>query len=145
PRRRSLHARRRQTRARRHGAALPRRRLDRARRRRLRRLAARRRRLPPGAARRPDADRRHRRARRRARGGGAVRRLYARPRRSRPVTLDSGGVGLAALIVPMIPGVIWLWIIYRTDWYEPEPKRLVRATCGRGIISSGPAFDDERL
>ena len=43
-------------------------------------------------------------------------------------------MGYAALIMPMIPGVIWLWIIYRTDWYEPEPKRLVLATFGLGIL-----------
>ena len=54
-------------------------------------------------------------------------------------------MGLAALIVPMIPGVIWLWIIYRTDWYEPEPKRLVLATFGLGIVAIAPAFGGERL
>lgn len=54
-------------------------------------------------------------------------------------------MGLAALIVPMIPGVIWLWIIYRTDWYEPEPKRLVLATFGLGIVAIGPAFGAEQL
>lgn len=52
---------------------------------------------------------------------------------------------LAALIVPMIPGVIWLWIIYRTDWYEPEPKRLVLATFGLGVLAILPAFAGERL
>jgi len=54
-------------------------------------------------------------------------------------------MGLAALIVPMIPGVIWLWIIYRTDWYEPEPKRLVLGTFGLGVIAIAPAFGGERL
>ena len=54
-------------------------------------------------------------------------------------------MGLAALIVPMIPGVIWLWIIYRTDWYEPEPKRLVLATFALGILAIVPAFAGERL
>ena len=54
-------------------------------------------------------------------------------------------MGLAALIIPMIPGVIWLWIIYRTDWYEPEPKRLVLATFGLGILAIAPAFGGERL
>lgn len=54
-------------------------------------------------------------------------------------------MSLAALIVPMIPGVIWLWIIYRTDWYEPEPKRLVLATFGLGILAIAPAFGGERL
>ena len=54
-------------------------------------------------------------------------------------------MALAALIVPMIPGVIWLWIIYRTDWYEPEPKRLVLATFALGILAIVPAFAGERL
>jgi RsiW-degrading membrane proteinase PrsW (M82 family) len=54
-------------------------------------------------------------------------------------------MGHAALIVPMIPGVIWLWIIYRTDWYEPEPKRLVLATFGLGVLAILPAFAGERL
>jgi RsiW-degrading membrane proteinase PrsW (M82 family) len=45
----------------------------------------------------------------------------------------------------MIPGVIWLWIIYRTDWYEPEPKRLVLATFALGVLAIGPAFAGERL
>ncbi len=54
-------------------------------------------------------------------------------------------MGLAALVVPMIPGVIWLWIIYRTDWYEPEPKRLVLATYGLGVLAILPAFGGERL
>jgi RsiW-degrading membrane proteinase PrsW (M82 family) len=54
-------------------------------------------------------------------------------------------MGLAALIVPMIPGVIWLWIIYRTDWYEPEPKRLVLGTFGLGVVAILPAFGAERL
>ena len=54
-------------------------------------------------------------------------------------------MGLAALIVPMIPGVIWLWIIYRTDWYEPEPKRLVLGTFALGVVAIGPAFLGERV
>ena len=55
------------------------------------------------------------------------------------------GMGLAALIIPMIPGVIWLWIIYRTDLYEPEPKRLVLATFALGVLAIVPAFGGERL
>ena len=54
-------------------------------------------------------------------------------------------MGLAALIVPMIPGVIWLWVFYRTDWYEPEPKRLIVATFGLGVLAILPAFAGERL
>jgi RsiW-degrading membrane proteinase PrsW (M82 family) len=53
-------------------------------------------------------------------------------------------MGLAALLLPMVPGVIWLWIFYRTDWYEPEPKRLVLATFGLGVLSILPAFGGER-
>jgi RsiW-degrading membrane proteinase PrsW (M82 family) len=51
----------------------------------------------------------------------------------------------AALVLPMIPGVIWLWIFYRTDWYEPEPKRLVAGTFALGVIAILPAFGAERL
>ena len=54
-------------------------------------------------------------------------------------------MGLAAVIVPMIPGVIWLWIFYRTDWYEPEPKKLVLGTFGLGVLAIVPAFGGERL
>jgi RsiW-degrading membrane proteinase PrsW (M82 family) len=53
-------------------------------------------------------------------------------------------MGLAALILPMVPGVIWLWVFYRTDWYEPEPKRLVLGTFGLGVLSILPAFVGER-
>jgi RsiW-degrading membrane proteinase PrsW (M82 family) len=51
----------------------------------------------------------------------------------------------AALIVPVIPGLIWLWIFYRTDRYEPEPKKLVMLTFALGILSIIPAFIGERL
>jgi protease PrsW len=54
-------------------------------------------------------------------------------------------MGWAAVVVPMIPGVIWLWIFYRTDLYEPEPKRLVLATFGLGVLAILPAFGGERL
>jgi RsiW-degrading membrane proteinase PrsW (M82 family) len=53
-------------------------------------------------------------------------------------------MGYAALIIPMIPGVIWLYIFYRTDYYEPEPKKLVLATFGLGVLSILPAFVAER-
>jgi protease PrsW len=54
-------------------------------------------------------------------------------------------MGWFALIVPMLPGVIWLWLIYRTDWYEPEPKRLVLATYLLGVVAILPAFGGERV
>ena len=37
-------------------------------------------------------------------------------------------IHLAELAVPIVPGLVWLWIFYRTDRYEPEPKRLVALT-----------------
>jgi RsiW-degrading membrane proteinase PrsW (M82 family) len=51
----------------------------------------------------------------------------------------------AALIVPILPGLIWLWIFYRTDRYEPEPKKLVMLTFALGVLSIIPAFIGERL
>jgi RsiW-degrading membrane proteinase PrsW (M82 family) len=54
-------------------------------------------------------------------------------------------VGLAALIVPILPGVVWLWLIYRTDRYEPEPKRLVAITFALGVVSILPALFLERM
>jgi protease PrsW len=54
-------------------------------------------------------------------------------------------VALAALVVPLVPGLIWLWIFYRTDRYEPEPKRMVALTFLLGVLSIVPAFIGERL
>jgi RsiW-degrading membrane proteinase PrsW (M82 family) len=54
-------------------------------------------------------------------------------------------MGWLGLIVPMLPGVIWLAIIYRTDWYEPEPKRLVVGTYFLGVLAIVPALGGERL
>jgi RsiW-degrading membrane proteinase PrsW (M82 family) len=51
---------------------------------------------------------------------------------------------LAALIVPVLPALIWLWLIYRTDRYEPEPKRLVMMTFALGVVAILPAFLGER-
>ena len=50
---------------------------------------------------------------------GARRRLHAASSTKPPHHVRLPAMGLAALIVPMIPGVIWLWIIYQ--------HRLVRA------------------
>jgi RsiW-degrading membrane proteinase PrsW (M82 family) len=54
-------------------------------------------------------------------------------------------VSAAALIVPVVPGLIWLWIFYKTDRYEPEPKRLVLLTFALGVLAIVPAFIGERL
>ncbi len=52
---------------------------------------------------------------------------------------------LCAVLVPVLPGLGWLWLIYRTDHYEPEPKRWVALTFLLGVFSILPAFGLERL
>src|SRR5436309_1089760 len=54
-------------------------------------------------------------------------------------------MGALALIVPVVPGIIWLALLYRTDKYEPEPKRAVALTFVLGILAIIPAFLGERL
>jgi RsiW-degrading membrane proteinase PrsW (M82 family) len=51
----------------------------------------------------------------------------------------------AALLVPTLPGILWLALLYRTDRYEPEPKRLVALTFFFGLLSIIPALLIERL
>jgi protease PrsW len=51
---------------------------------------------------------------------------------------------LLQLALPVVPGLVWLWIFYRTDLYQPEPKRLVLATFGLGVLAIVPAFAAER-
>jgi len=43
------------------------------------------------------------------------------------------------LVVPALPGLLWLWLFYRTDRYQPEPKRLVAITFGLGALATIPA------
>jgi RsiW-degrading membrane proteinase PrsW (M82 family) len=54
-------------------------------------------------------------------------------------------VELAELIVPVVPALLWLWVIYRADSYQPEPKRLVAFTFLLGVLCAIPAFALERL
>jgi RsiW-degrading membrane proteinase PrsW (M82 family) len=54
-------------------------------------------------------------------------------------------MGILALLVPVIPGILWLALLYRTDKYEPEPKRAVALTFVLGILAIIPAFIGERL
>ncbi|HEY7954599.1 MAG TPA: PrsW family intramembrane metalloprotease [Polyangia bacterium] len=54
-------------------------------------------------------------------------------------------IHLAELAVPIVPGLVWLWIFYRTDRYEPEPKRLVALTFLLGVAAILPAFGGELL
>src|SRR5438128_1088697 len=41
--------------------------------------------------------------------------------------------------VPALPGLLWLWMFYRTDRYQPEPRHLVAITFRRGAL--GPVRD----
>jgi RsiW-degrading membrane proteinase PrsW (M82 family) len=50
-----------------------------------------------------------------------------------------------AIVLPVLPGVVWLWIVYRTDHYEPEPPHLVFMTFLCGVVAIVPAFAGERL
>jgi RsiW-degrading membrane proteinase PrsW (M82 family) len=54
-------------------------------------------------------------------------------------------IALAALILPVVPGVLWMWVVYRTDIYEPEPPEKVLSTFLLGLTAIIPAFALERL
>lgn len=47
---------------------------------------------------------------------------------------------LPAILVSVMPGMLWLWVFYLTDVYEPEPKRLVLLTFGLGAAAIVPAW-----
>jgi len=44
------------------------------------------------------------------------------------------------LLIPIVPGIFWLWVFYQTDRYEPEPMRLILATFALGVVSIVPAW-----
>jgi RsiW-degrading membrane proteinase PrsW (M82 family) len=44
------------------------------------------------------------------------------------------------VLVPVIPGLFWMWVFYQTDRYEPEPKHLILATFALGVVSIAPAW-----
>jgi protease PrsW len=54
-------------------------------------------------------------------------------------------IALAALLLPVVPGVMWMWVLYRTDVYEPEPPHKVLSTFVLGVVSIIPAYGLERL
>lgn len=35
---------------------------------------------------------------------------------------------ITAMLLAFVPGIIWLWMVYRRDSYRPEPRRLVVRT-----------------
>jgi RsiW-degrading membrane proteinase PrsW (M82 family) len=49
------------------------------------------------------------------------------------------------LVVPALPGLVWLWAFYRTDRYQPEPPRLVAVTFVLGALVTIPAIFGEFL
>jgi RsiW-degrading membrane proteinase PrsW (M82 family) len=54
-------------------------------------------------------------------------------------------IALAALVLPIVPGLVWMWLVYRTDIYEPEPPVKVLSTFILGVCAIVPAFGLERL
>ncbi|MCP4647153.1 MAG: PrsW family intramembrane metalloprotease, partial [bacterium] len=51
---------------------------------------------------------------------------------------------LIIVLVSVLPGLGWLWFFYRTDKYEPEPKKLVLRTFLLGVmvaIAFGTSFE----
>src|SRR5438094_3197686 len=47
--------------------------------------------------------------------------------------------------VPALPGLVWLWMFYRTDRYQPEPRHLVAITFVLGALATLPAIGLEML
>src|SRR5437660_1191619 len=47
--------------------------------------------------------------------------------------------------VPALPGLVWLWMFYRTDRYQPEPRHLVAITFLLGALATLPAIGLEML
>ncbi|MHC4953884.1 MAG: PrsW family intramembrane metalloprotease [Planctomycetota bacterium] len=45
-----------------------------------------------------------------------------------------------SLLVAFVPSALWLWIFYRKDRWEPEPKRLVIRVFLLGALAAGPVF-----
>ncbi len=54
-------------------------------------------------------------------------------------------MALIAFIVPILPGLVWLWVFYRMDHHEPEPLSLVGYTFVLGGMAILPALGAERL
>ena len=51
---------------------------------------------------------------------------------------------LIIVLVSVLPGFGWLWFFYKTDKYEPEPKKLVLRTFLLGVfvaIAMGTSFE----
>ena len=51
---------------------------------------------------------------------------------------------LQALVVGFVPATLWLWVFWRKDRWEREPKRLVLRTFLLGAVMAGPIFLLER-
>ncbi|MEM8883520.1 MAG: PrsW family glutamic-type intramembrane protease [Planctomycetota bacterium] len=51
---------------------------------------------------------------------------------------------IGALIVGFVPALLWLWVFWRKDRWEREPKRLVLRVFLFGAVMAGPIFVLER-
>jgi len=47
---------------------------------------------------------------------------------------------LGLLVLALAPGVFWLWLIYRWDKYQPEPRGLVIRTFVMGMLVTVPVL-----
>ena len=47
---------------------------------------------------------------------------------------------LQALVVGFVPAIVWLWLFWRKDRWEREPKRLVVRIFLFGAVMAGPIF-----
>jgi RsiW-degrading membrane proteinase PrsW (M82 family) len=51
---------------------------------------------------------------------------------------------LQALVVGFVPAIVWLWVFWRKDRWDREPKRLVLRIFLFGAVMAGPIFLMER-
>lgn len=48
-----------------------------------------------------------------------------------------------ALVLPFVPGLLWLWFFYTRDKVQPEPKKVVLLTFLLGGLAAAPAVIGE--
>jgi RsiW-degrading membrane proteinase PrsW (M82 family) len=49
-------------------------------------------------------------------------------------------MALLAIFLGLIPGFFWLWVFYRKDKYQPEPKALIALVFFAGVLSVIPTL-----
>jgi len=61
------------------------------------------------------------------------------------VPIRVGVALLHALLVAFIPSSLWLWLFYRRDRWDPEPKKRVIRVFLLGALAAGPVYLLERF